>query len=226
MIKRLLILLLLCTTVFGQWEYPDQKPMLGQQISLGYADTEGLVGYLLMNEGVGNTVQDLSGNRKTGTMSGTVGWAVGEDGPVLDFGGGYVTMEDADWTEDFTEISAIAYHKSDNLVEPTTSVMACKGEALGDIGAWTLVKGTTGRYYFRIESSPVSGAHAYTGLDTGEDKKWHHIAGTWDGKTVRIYFDGTEGTSAAHSGTLRDVPERVSIGAEDGGSGRFEIPGP
>jgi len=34
------------------------------------------------------------------------------------------------------------------------------------------------------------------------DGQWHHVAGTYDGSTMRIYFDGEEKFSANYSGTL------------------------
>jgi len=85
MIRKILILLLLCSTAFGQWSY-QQKPMLGQQIDWNNPLTKGLVGCWLMNEGAGNVVQDLSGNGNTGVFgvgAAEPSWTAGKFGPGI-----------------------------------------------------------------------------------------------------------------------------------------------
>ena len=47
----------------------------------------GLVGYWPLNEGVGNSVGDFSGNKYTGTLSGTTSWTNGKRGKALTFDG-------------------------------------------------------------------------------------------------------------------------------------------
>ena len=83
MIKKILILLLLlCCPVYGQWQ-DGLKPLLGTQIDWSNPLAKGLVGLWLMNEGTGNIVQDLSGNGNTGTFVGTLDWVPGKLGPAL-----------------------------------------------------------------------------------------------------------------------------------------------
>lgn len=42
---------------------------------------------------------------------------------------------------------------------------------------------------------------------------WYHIAGTWDGSTMRLYVDGVkESDTAAATGTLQDSNDSFSIG--------------
>jgi len=107
MIKKILIILLLCPTAFGQWSY-QQKPMLGQQIDWNNPLTKGLVGCWLMNEGAGNIVQDLSGNGNTGTFMGTVAWTAGNHGSAISLDGtnSYVTCGNptSQVTSEFTAI--------------------------------------------------------------------------------------------------------------------------
>ncbi len=42
--------------------------------------------------------------------------------------------------------------------------------------------------------------------------EWHHVAGTYDGSTIRIFVDGVEGTSSSYSGTIvhRNYPFTLS----------------
>ena len=63
------------------------KPVLGSQLELGHPLSGGLVGCWLFNEGTGNKVFDLSGNRNHGTGVTALVWGSGKFGPSLQFGG-------------------------------------------------------------------------------------------------------------------------------------------
>ena len=86
MIKKLLVLLLLCSSAFGQWQ-SGIKPTLGRQINWGHPLSRGLVGCWLMNEGSGNIVNDLSGNGHTGSLVADTHFVAGKFGPALSFDG-------------------------------------------------------------------------------------------------------------------------------------------
>ncbi len=49
------------------------------------------------------------------------------------------------------------------------------------------------------------------------DTNWHHIAGTYDGSTMRLYVDGVEEASQAVTMTLSDSDHPLLIGAGYGG---------
>lgn len=63
------------------------KPPLGAQINYGHPLANGLIGYLLMNEGGGSIVQDLSGNAKHGTFVADTHFVGGRLGPAVDLDG-------------------------------------------------------------------------------------------------------------------------------------------
>lgn len=78
--KKLLVILLLCSPVFGQFQ---QKPMLGEQVNRAHLLGD-FVGCWLMNEDSGNQVYDLSGNGNTGTFQGTApSWTSGKFGSAV-----------------------------------------------------------------------------------------------------------------------------------------------
>ena len=84
MIKKLLILLLLCLCVPAVGQVPYQKPMMGQQIDWSHPLAKGLVGYWPMLEGTGNITQDLSGNGYHGSFIDTnLTWSAGTFGSCL-----------------------------------------------------------------------------------------------------------------------------------------------
>ena len=42
-----------------------------------------------------------------------------------------------------------------------------------------------------------------TGVKDLGDNQWHHVTGTWDGTTIKVYVDGVLDGSVAHSGSLQ-----------------------
>ena len=47
---------------------------------------------------------------------------------------------------------------------------------------------------------------------TAFDSTWHHVAGTWDNSTARLYVDGSEVASGGSMGTPQNL-DRLAIGA-------------
>ncbi len=56
----------------------------------------------------------------------------------------------------------------------------------------------------------------FTSIDT-----WHHIVGTYDGTTLRLYIDGTEKDTTGYSGAITTETESLRIGANSGTANRF-----
>ncbi|MDD9266046.1 LamG domain-containing protein [Paenibacillus sp. GCM10023248] len=74
---------------------------------------------------------------------------------------------------------------------------------------------TTSQVYFF-----VGGAKAYT-LTALKDNRWHHIAATYDGVTIRIYVDGVLEGSGACPGVVQNTGN-LYIGSWQGGSRWFK----
>ena len=62
-----------------------------------------------------------------------------------------------------------------------------------------------GKRYAAVKAMP---------LDAG---KWYHLAGTYDGKTVRLLVDGKEVASTPHKGKI--TPNNMPLSIGRGGSG-------
>jgi len=111
--KKLTILLLIClltTSVFGQWQ-SGVKPLLGRQVNWAHPLSKGLVGLWLFNEGSGDIVNDLSGNGKTGTLQSGVSWSISDYGwcpyGVQNNSGIITDLYSASWDNGFSIIVRI-----------------------------------------------------------------------------------------------------------------------
>tara|TARA_B100000508_G_scaffold60116_1_gene46729 strand:+ start:7537 stop:10572 length:3036 start_codon:yes stop_codon:yes gene_type:complete len=75
-----------------------------------------------------------------------------------------------------------------------------------------LLRRDADEYYFQISGTSV-GFGLKTGPGTVATSQWQHVAGTWDGSTMRIYLDGVEmNTQATTAISLRTTANKVGIG--------------
>ena len=54
--------------------------------------------------------------------------------------------------------------------------------------------------------------HTVTSMTSIIDGEWHHIVGTWDGKTAQVYIDGELEAEQAFSGALTESDVPVEMG--------------
>jgi len=148
----------------------------------------GLIAAYSFNEGVGNTLPDISGNNYNGTLINGPTWAVGKYGNAINFDGinDYVTIGDLDLTGPLT---VSFWASADNLGNDCHGSVVmkrfdyglelCSGVMQGQVGT-----GTGG----------FDATLAYTIPQTGV---WNYYALTFDGSTARLYVNGSLVDSAA-----------------------------
>ena len=162
------------------------------------------------DEGSGTTVTDQSGNGNTGTVSGTTWAATGKYGKALQFNGSsaLVTIPDAASLHLTTGMTLEAW------VNPSTVN-----------GNWrdVIYKGND-NYYLEATSSNASKPDA--GLIAGGSyadaygsaaltaNSWTYLAETYDGATLRLYVNGTQVASTAHTGTISTSTNPLQIGGD------------
>lgn len=65
----------------------------------------------------------------------------------------------------------------------------------------------------------AGGTTLVTGSTSLVIETWHHIAGVYDGSTIRVFLDGADDGSTAKSGSMPNTTAPVRIGAGSGGAG-------
>lgn len=92
-----------------------------------------------------------------------------------------------------------------------------KPTALGGLQV-PLIKWASGNYWMvrwdgnNITFIPHASSPVATYLTTGQNGVWSHIVGTYDGVTVRLYFNGTEVDNKAWAGGTNQNTNPVGIG--------------
>jgi len=175
-----------------------QKPPLGALPLYGHSLMPN-VGLWLFNEGSGNKVFDLSGNGRTGTLTGTApSWSSGKFGPAVLLPGTDEHILISPEIYQTTECTRIAWINSTAVgQEPVFG-----GDDVSD------------RSVFEIYTADKMGLYAY-GLSTSGYHvstssviagKWHQVGYTYGGGTLQIIFDGVvENTVTGLTGNIGDI---------------------
>lgn len=171
------------------------------------AATSGLIARWNLNSSSNNIAQDSSGNNLYGTDFG-INLVNGKFGNAYDFSNnGYVRVANNSLLEP-SIISVEAWVK--NSSNPGAFKYILSKGALGDNNAsYALYTGSTGGLFFYVSQ----GTNFILSPDAGSgiwDGNWHHIVGTYDGSTVRLYVDTTE----IGSGTPTNIS--ISYNLQDG----------
>lgn len=167
-----------------------------------------LVLYFPFEEGSGNATKDLSGNGNTGTT------------------------KNAEWIKDGKKGKAIFFDGKSSYVEVADSKSLDMDEGI-TIEAWINAESFPGDYprivmkgygtAYELDAKNTSsidweanvGAwhECNSGNNTIKLKQWHHIAGTFDGKAMKIFIDGAEKIACAYAGKLGITTDILQIGA-------------
>jgi hypothetical protein len=172
-----------------------------------------------MNEGRGQVIYDWSGNGNNGQLG---AGAIADDndptwikgvffGSALRFDGvnDFVTIPSTSDLEP-ANLTVSAWVRGEGSPGPSRYVLA-KGAAGGCQGSsYGLYTGANGGMAFYVKSD--DGFHISPLADPGLwDGRWHNVAGTFDGRTVRLFVDGNQ----VGSGTVSTSPVAYGLPSDD-----------
>ena len=173
------------------------------------ASASGPVAAYSFDAGSGTTVTDLSGNGNNGTIANATWTAAGKYGSALSFNGStaIVTVSDS------ASLRLTSAMTLEAWVSPSTVT-----------GAWrdVLYKGNDNYY---LEGTSSSGLPTFGGTFGGANANvyggstlpvntWSHLAGTYDGATLRLYVNGALVSSQTQTGTIATSANPLQIGGD------------
>ena len=162
------------------------------------------------DEGSGTTVTDASGNGNNGTITNATWAASGKYGKALQFNGtsALVTIPDAAslhlssgmtleaWVNPST-VNAnwrdVIYKGNDNYYLEATSTNASRPDA-------GMIAGGSYADAFGTAALPAN--------------TWSYLTETYDGSTLRLYVNGTQVASTAHTGSIATSTNPLQIGGD------------
>jgi hypothetical protein len=179
-------------------------------VTVANAGPAGLVAAYGFNEGTGSTVGDASGGGNNGTQTGASWSTTGKYGNALSFNGtaSWVTVADTAALHLTTGMTVEAWVRPAStsgwrsvLTKERSNGLSYALYGYANSGKPPGVYGNTG--------GSDSGASAGSALPLNA---WSHLAGTYDGSTLRLYVNGTQVATQALSGSLVSSTAPLRIG--------------
>jgi hypothetical protein len=170
---------------------------------------QNLVLYLPFDEGAGDTVKDLSGNGNNGTLKGAK-WVDGKSNKAVSLDGkSYIDIPNSDSLSPDQNITVMAWV---NMKAGTSGEMAIvsKGQWAANDLPYELTVNPTGNIFWQMYDGV--GGHDQCSPPSPTVGEWHHIAGTYDGKTFICYIDGVNAMEAIYAGKLPINTANVTVG--------------
>ena len=167
-------------------------------LSSAKLDADALLGIWFFDEGKGGEAKDASENGNNGEIV-DAQWVDGKFEGALKFeGGAHVAVGDFSDYED--EVSIVALIK-------TPAAPAWSDIIVGPCGDVILTLRDHKLNFAGQCAQPIP--HNTWSKSLVNDDKWHQIAGTYDGKEVKVYVDGEEEASNAAAGPFKAGPKYI-----------------
>jgi Concanavalin A-like lectin/glucanases superfamily/Domain of unknown function (DUF1929)/Bacterial Ig domain len=170
----------------------------------------GLVAAYGFDEGTGTTTADVSGSANTGTITGATWSTAGRNGRALSFNGtsNWVTVPDAAGLRLSTGMTLEAWVRpAANTGWRTVLMKERPGGMSYDL------------YGFDNSGRPPAVYGNYGGTDVSASggtalalNTWTHLAGSYDGTTMRLYVNGVQVATKARTGALTSSTSALRIG--------------
>jgi len=169
-----------------------------------------------MDEKTGTTTKDISGNNNNGTITGAT-WTSGKIGAGLNFSGSsqYTTIEDNTSLKPTTTITTEAWFNTTNsstLYQRILSKTSGGGYQLSINENSACSSSNSLCFLVNINGTYYSATYPSSNLS---NNTWYHVAGSYDGTTVRLFLNGSNiGTTAIISNTITQNTAKLCIGSE------------
>jgi len=187
-------------------------------LSIANVAEQGLVAYWPFDEGDGKTAMDVTGNGHNGAFAGAPKWVAGRFGTGLEFDGeeDHVVVADDAAFAIAENITFMAWF-SPNAVLTGRRLMV-KNDSIFVIFDF----GDTNSIDFLVKPVNAFAESKTTDWQVGE---WYHFAGTFDGKTLRVYVNGKLEGEAPNDVPITPSDLELWIGGDDFGRPTDFFPG-
>ena len=158
-------------------------------LALSMQASAGIVGQWLLNETSGTVAKDTSGNGNDGEIIGKANWVNGKFGKALELDGTSTGLKVAPGLE-LKNFTAVLWVNSGKDWGKTRTELWCGSKTYGDA---VLIRGDDRADWKKGEAMLhwTDGA-AWHAIGSGKlkSKTWYHLAGTFNGNTLKFYVDG------------------------------------
>lgn len=188
-------------------------------LSIANPAEDGLVAYWSFDEGAGKTAADVTGNGHDGKFEGAPKWVAGKFGTALEFDGedDYVVVPDDDALDITENITLMAWFSPNDPL--TSRRMISKNDSIFVIFDFGNSKDSID---FLVKPNNTNAESTTTDWEIGQ---WYHFAGTFDGKTMKVYINGKLEGEKANNVPIAPSDLDLWIGGDDYGRPTDHFPG-
>ncbi len=172
-----------------------------------------LIGYWSFDADSGSIATDASGNNN-GVVHGSPEHVAGVHSKAIIFDGSTdfikIPARSKKW-RNLKQLTLMGWFYREDGAEGVTGIDKAQIYRLTS----TAVDTTKAKWTFWLRAENGS-THSVTAPTAVNNNEWHHLAGTYDGKTLRIYIDGVEVKSRDDVFNIKDAGGAFDIGRRDG----------
>jgi Concanavalin A-like lectin/glucanases superfamily len=191
----------------GIYNQLDNCPTIANANQIN-SDTIAALGAWLLNEGTGTTVTAINGTT-TATVTNPQ-WVAGRNGlSALNFTTGNEVVTTTLPIVGKSAVTLAAWIKTTVSGQGSAYILSVPRGASGNNGFDIGLNGSVIRCVFY---SSTGSFITPSSTQTYADGNWHHIAATYDGNNVKLYWDGSLQTTTAATGNLLSDGDQVFIG--------------
>jgi uncharacterized membrane protein len=195
------------------------QALTAQEIAAFYQSNSAPLVRLAFDEGSGTAAADSSGNGINGTLQNGAAWTSGRSGSAVSLDG----IDDTVYVANSAGLASITN---------SVTVAAWVFKPANQTGFSSIVSREVGttyneHFYLGFENGNsrwfVDTTAGYSNVSLGgaaPSGQWVHMAGTYDGATVKLYVNGALQFSTPHSGTFASDTTGIAIGVNHNSSAR------
>jgi len=176
-----------------------------------------LVGCWKLDETSGTVAHDSSGNGNDGTVLGNPQWTTGKVKGTLDLDGAgdYIDCGNAPILT-FTDAITVSVWVNIRTVSSAWMAAVAKGE-----NAWRIsCNNTSQTFHFGITYYTNANYSANGTIQVGLNE-WHHVTGTYENSTIKLYVDGVLDTTTTGASPMGKSTTSLLIGENPEATGRY-----
>ena len=188
-------------------------------LSIANPAEDGLVAYWSFDEGAGKKAADVTGNGHDGEFEGAPKWVAGKFGSALEFDGDddHVVVPDDDALDLTDEVTLMAWFSPNDVL--TSRRMMVKNDSIFVIFDFGNSKDSID---FLVKPDNTNAESTTTDWKIGQ---WYHFAGTFDGKTMKVYINGKLEGEKPNNVPIAPSDLDLWIGGDDWGRPTDHFPG-
>ena len=175
---------------------------------------ETIVGIWLLDESKGDVAEDSSGNGHDGELVGGPKWVNGKFGDALQFAGSSQVKMPMGEAFDLVTWTLVGWYKGTPTADKWQGIMGKPNTGSRNYALIYLNASGALRAEFTAGAGNWRAVNSKTGVN---DDEWHHVAGTYDQKKLRVWVDGVPEAEALETAKPSvQIDNFFSIGTSGG----------